>query len=254
MRILGGSATGKSVTLYSDEFRVTAMFNKKTKIITSKTVQCNNLEKFLLKHPRLFPRFLAFALEVLSRQNAKFFLLLGGLFIFFTAILMSMHVYMGIENAEETTGKMEYILRTTRPFLLLFVLVIYRKFVAGFHATEHMATSAYAMLGSKSVERIVEGSRFSEHCMGRFLAPGIVIAFLTLLGLMTIGEISLLISLIVWEAILWTDTLIGLHTIGIFAKSTEFLQRYVTTKPPKEHELRTGKEALRQLLIAHNKI
>lgn len=254
MRILGGSATGSSVTLYSNEFRVTARFHKKTGKITSQVKRRNALEQFLLRHPYLSPRTLAFALFMLSMQSAKYFMLFAGILTILTAIMMSVFFYIGIENSQETTKDMEFFVRATRPFLLLFLLLVYRKFIAGFHAAEHMAASAYTQFGSAGIARIAEGSRFNEHCLSRFLAPGIVIAFLTLLGLMTIGEISLLISLIVWEGILWVDTLIGFSNVPIFAKSTALLQRYVTTKPPNEHERQTGEEALRQLLIAHQEI
>lgn len=254
MRIIEGSASGRSVSLHSDEFMVTATFHEKDGTITTETKRRNRLNKFVLRHPYLPPRTLAFALRILSEFSVKQYLLFSMLFVLLVMALSVLMAYLGMDASPESQEKMNGYAHAGKPILLLVSLLVYRKHIAGFHAAEHMANSAYQQFGTAGVEKIAEGTRINLTCRSRFLVPATLMSLVTYTGIMLIGEQVVIFSSLLWEGVLWLDTTIGIQNITPLAKATELVQQFVTTKPPTETELRTGQEALRQLLIAHGEL
>lgn len=255
MRIIEGSASGKSVSLHSEEFMVTATYHKKDGSITTETKRRNRLNKFVLRHPYLPPRTLAFTLRILSEITLKQYLVFALLFVVAVIILAVVMTYFGMDaSSPDSQQKMDGYTRASKPIMLVVSLLIYRKIVAGFHAAEHMANSAYHQFGTAGVEKIAEGSRINLMCRSRFLVPATLMSIVTYAGIVLIGPQVTIFSGLLWEGFLWLDTTIGIQHIPPLAKATELLQQFVTTKPPTEIELRTGQEALRQLLIAHGEL
>lgn len=254
MRIIGGSVTSTSVSLHSDEYTVTSKLNKKTGVITSDIRRLNRLNRFLLHHPYLPPRTIFFTLQLLSNSSRKMFWWTGGIFLAVLVIATALLMYIGVEDTEKTTGEFQFTSYALRPFTLVIVLAIYRVRVAGFHGAEHMATSAYERFGIDGIERIAEGYRFSATCLCRYLVPGVLLSVFTFLGLLLVDKSAIMFSALMWEGFLWLDTTVGINNITLTTAITKFVQEYVITKPPNEQELRTGQEALRQLLLAHKEL
>lgn len=135
---------------------------------------------------------------------------------------------------------------------LAFALLLVKLFAASWHGAEHKAIAAYLRSGSTDIEAIKAESPVNEKCGGRLFLLVIlakVFAF-TLPPYLAIPWWA--VWLIVVEAGLWIDAIIGFHRLPIFAQSSKLLQRYITTKEPEEHELRTAQIAMQQLLAAHH--
>ncbi len=252
MQIIGGMAGKGSVSLSSTSFRVVARL-KSDGDIDSSVTPLGGFRRFLRENKYLFPKVLVFMLLLVSSFSKKQLLVIGGSFPIFM-IIMTMFVENAGGDPQANVESVESWMRYSRLLILLPFVWVFYKYFAGYHAAEHMAIAAYERHGPTGLDRIAEQSRIHGHCGGRFIAPAALVSTIALLLHPWIGKADVILSLIVFEAILWIDTFIGLERIAITAKASEWIQSYISTKPPTAEELRVGQEALRQLLLAHKEL
>lgn len=251
MEIIGGSATRGSVMLYTRDFRVVAR-KKKDGTITSEVLKRKPFFKLLTENKYLAPKSIVFALRFL--EGMKWWVplsLFGGVFLLVFVLTLLLIIFVGKNTVETTTGTTRETIPLLRPLFLIVGFYLYRKYIAGYHAAEHMAQNAYKAFAARALFHMRDASRFNPDCISRFVIPGAVLGFIFLFGQPLFGTIAPLLSFVLWESLLFVDTFIGLKNIWLSAKVTELFQRYIATKEPTDTELGVAREALTALMRAH---
>lgn len=163
---------------------------------------------------------------------------------------------------------LSYILPTPRtslyvPWLVAFVILfvpfagflwLLKKYIATWHAAEHMAIACFDKQRSYDFARISMEAPIHQKCGGRFAFPMIIasVACLCLVAFNLTGLSMKILNLISLEIILWIDTLVGYDKIPGFSHVSVWLQKWVTTKKPGQNELRTASLAVERLVAAHH--
>ena len=125
---------------------------------------------------------------------------------------------------------------STLPFVN-FILILRLSQLSGYHAAEHKVVSAIEHFGRLDYNQVVEMPRVHPRC-GTVLLFGLVPAFLLAAPLLASGRPEGYVAAVFVAVVGWRYRY---HT-GFF------VQNHFTTKPPTEHQLRTGIAAGEKLL------
>jgi len=254
--IVGGSSALGKISIASEQFISTAVCGEDGKI--SCQIEKNSwLKTFLVKHRYLpIPRILRLAL-ILSDGMLKriltdlkitdlISLVIDIFLVRITYLYVSKHGFEPIFR--QTFDSREFC------FILTFVVgyAIYKiSPIRRWHGAEHMAIASFERNASVELEDIKKESRVHPKCGGRFLLPLICIAIMVP-GVSSYFAInSFLVLILSFEGALWVDTFFGWDRVWVFSQASFFLQKYLTTREPKEKEIKTAQMALEYLVKAH---
>lgn len=239
--IVGGKSTKGRITIQSDEFRSRARCDN-TENIICEVKRLPRLSRFLLKKKCLpIPRIVRTILFLVDGMTIR-----GKMFVaFYIASVITANKFIPKDAPLPPYAWTIYAI-----LFIASIIYINRK-IAPWHGAEHMAIAAYEKRATADLAAIVKESPVHEKCGGRLVLPaicGLAIASLVSHGL---AMSSFILSLLVWECVLWVDTLKGWNKVPGFSHASFFLQKYVTTRKPGERELRTAQRALQELIAAH---
>lgn len=248
MIILGGVSGPSRITFFSDAFtaRAKCRIDKKT---GDWTVDCtvkkrSAPQRFLAKHPKLpVPKLLRKLVLLLNKpKHVAIFVILLGIIVWSEQRSAELTLRALLISASMTLG------------LSMIVLSLVMEHIARWHGAEHMAVTAYERYGNVSIEKIAEQSPVHKHCGGRFLLPLMLVFTLSSIGEYAFGINSWISFLLLAEAALWIDALIGFDKIPVFKNASEQLQKHITTDYPGRDELVTAYQGMQTLIRAHEMI
>ncbi|MDD5341985.1 MAG: DUF1385 domain-containing protein [Patescibacteria group bacterium] len=134
---------------------------------------------------------------------------------------------------------------------LVYFIYILRRYIASYHAAEHMAIAAYERTGTTEVENISRESRINDRCGGRLILPLIMADFAAMSIASQLKIDQVIVSLIGMECVLWIDKLVDWGKLPITRQTNHLLQRYLTTRQPGDLEISTAQFALQCLIERH---
>lgn len=246
MKIIGGMAMPKGVNITSENFSVVAKLHSNGEI-SHTTTPTSEAEKWLRK-AKYMPKVLKMFLFIIMKLTPKGRLILLA-FIIGAPLLLSATVKP--EQSDALAPEVTIAIRVITFGIFFYLLLSVR----GFHAAEHMAIAAYERHGVKGIDRLSEQDRVHNKCGGRMLFPLLIVFGCSQLTAAFYDYWWVpLLPFILFEIVLWVDAIVGYDKIFVTQVISVWLQRTITTKPPSEQELQTGRYALRQLLIAEGEI
>lgn len=251
MQILGGMALPSRVNISSANFSVVARAGEDGNITTTVT-PVSRVETWIRKQ-KWFPKVPKMFVFLFTKLAPKDRFIILAILIGIPVLISALFTPEQVQDFSDS-GKTDLI---TWGFRILTFLIIGYTFVGvrGFHAAEHMAIAAYERHGVSGLDHVAEQDRVHDKCGGRMLFP---LMFAILGGGLLANQWDTwwagFIPLLLLEAVLWVDSLVGYDKIRFTNAISHWVQRTLTTKPPNELELNTGREALRALLIAEGEL
>ncbi|MFA6429031.1 MAG: hypothetical protein WCV84_00855 [Patescibacteria group bacterium] len=138
--------------------------------------------------------------------------------------------------------------------LILVIFVLYtKKWVATWHAAEHMAADVWWRNRSTSLEAVAAGDRIQDACGGRLFLPLFLTVKIAAYVAMTLQMSQWLFYLVGLEAALQVEHWIGWSRVPGVQRFNRWLQRNISTAPPGAKEIETAHVALICLIYAEEK-
>lgn len=258
IEILEGESCAGSISFQSKEFTAIARLGWDGQVITE-VKRLSRLKRFLLRHKHFpMPKIIRFIILSWSWWNI--------LLLFFCLFLSwasdnSLAISFLFPGPHPTDGSrspaIASLVALSIVCVCLAILYVSRvikniRIVAPWHGAEHMVLSAYEKTGEISLEKAMRESPVDDECGTRLILPvfiGMVVAFFASTKLVNVVD-PLVMTLIVWEFILWIDSLWGWNKIPITSQTSRAIQK-ITTSRPSQKELTVALSALLRLVDAH---
>lgn len=242
VRIVGGMSFPGSITLQSDQFVSKARYQRDGTIETT-TYPVPAPARMMHRFSRFpIPRILLFALFIFYSFSRLQRVCIVGLI---TYDVLFPNVPAPVQSGSTSIS---HLLGFMFP-MLYFGWMIWA--VRKWHAAEHKVIAAYTAWGTTSVTEIANANRIDMRCGGRFVLPFMLVPFTTVFLCKWFGWNVVVVSLFLYELLLWVDHLFGFDRIPVTRHASYLLQKYITTKEPDQRELETAQKALTNLLDAH---
>lgn len=249
VQIVGGMSTPGSITIQSADFISRAQCGSDGQI-TYETRPAPKISKFLYKlNEYPIPRTLMLLLFLFNSLSRTTKIILASVLAFdlWGKFLSPETPPTPMPPVDDGFSIAPYLFQMG---FYTFVLLFFNR-VAPWHAAEHKVIAAYRDSGSIDLVDIENASRIDRACGGRFPFPFILGSLFAGFISDTLSISPLLCSLLVCEAMLWIDRLVGFSNIRLTWFASRMLQTHLTTREPGLREICTAQTAMRNLIACH---
>lgn len=244
VHIIGGMSVPGSITIQSDRFisRATRGRDGQIRCFTTEVPKTAQWVRVISKIP--IPRTLLFAIFLIPLL-ASF--LSPSMIV---AVIVVFLIPIPSSGTESGFSFLPLLLEISQISLPLLVFLFLNQ-VGGWHAAEHKVIAAYLSTSSTSIAEIENANRIDRKCGARFIIPFLFGSVLADPISQFLGISSLLVILVIYEALFWIDHLVGFDRIAPTWFASRLLQTYLTTREPNLGELLTAKSAMDCLIERH---
>lgn len=248
VQIVGGMSMPGSITIQSAEFISSARCGKDG-LITYETKRAPKISRFMYKLSEYpLPRTLVLLVFMINSMSLTMKIVMG---------VMTYNLIQRIYFPDATPPPpppvddgFSFI-----PYVIQVIfyggLLWFFNRVAPWHAAEHKVIAAYRDSGSTDLADIENANRIDRMCGGRYFFPFILGSILAGFVADALSISTFLCTLLVTEAILWVDRLVGLSNIRLTWFASRVLQTHLTTREPGLREIFTAQTAMRNLIACH---